>query len=121
MRGRIFSPWELFSMNCSPAILRTKRIRPWPRYTANPGKVPPPIELVPEIPKPLNAIVVRCLEIDKNKRYASATEILTDLELWLGPRAGTRIVVANKRPWARVPSGPQPEPRLSWPPELSLF
>src|SRR6267154_25770 len=69
-------------------------------YKRTREKVPPPIELVPEIPKPLNAIVVRCLEIDKNKRYASATEILTDLELWLGPRAGTRIVVANKRPWA---------------------
>src|SRR5712664_55110 len=38
--------------------------------------------------------------IDKDKRYASATEILTDLELWLGPRPGTRIVAANKRPWA---------------------
>jgi tetratricopeptide (TPR) repeat protein/predicted Ser/Thr protein kinase len=69
-------------------------------YKRTREKVPPPIELVPETPKPLNAIVVRCLEIDKNKRYASATEILTDLELWLGPRAGTRIVVANKRPWA---------------------
>src|SRR5258708_687245 len=69
-------------------------------YKRTREKVPPPIELVPEIPKPLNAIVVRCLEIDKNKRYASATEILTDLELWLGPRAGTRIVIANKRPLA---------------------
>jgi len=69
-------------------------------YKRTREKVPPPIELVPETPKPLNAIVVRCLEIDKNKRYASATEILTDLELWLGPRAGTRIMVANKRPWA---------------------
>ncbi len=63
-------------------------------------KVPPPIELVPETPKPLNAIAVRCLEIDREKRYASATEILADLEVWLGPRAGTRILAQNKRPWA---------------------
>jgi eukaryotic-like serine/threonine-protein kinase len=69
-------------------------------YKRTREKVPPPIEVVPETPKPLNAIAVRCLEIDKDKRYASATEILADLELWLGPRAGTRIVVANKRPWA---------------------
>src|SRR6267154_4473364 len=34
-------------------------------YKRTREKVPPPIELVPEIPKPLNAIVVRCLEIDK--------------------------------------------------------
>jgi len=62
-------------------------------------KVPPPIELVPETPKPLNAIAVRCLEIDKEKRYASVTEILADLELWLWARGGTRIT-ADKRPWA---------------------
>lgn len=69
-------------------------------YKRTREKAPPPIELVPETPKALNAIAVRCLEIDKDKRYASATEILADLELWLGPRAGTRIVVDNRRPWA---------------------
>src|ERR1700722_11047626 len=69
-------------------------------YKRTREKVPPPIELVPETPKPLNAIAMRCLEIDKDKRYARATEILSDLELYLGPRAGTRIVVDNKRPWA---------------------
>ncbi len=69
-------------------------------YKRTREKVPPPIELVPETPKPLNAIAVRCLEIDKDKRYASATEILADLEVWLGPRAGTRIAVDNKRPRA---------------------
>jgi tetratricopeptide (TPR) repeat protein len=68
-------------------------------YKRTREKVPPPIELVPETPKLLNAIAVRCLEIDKEKRYASVTEILADLELWLGARAGTRIT-ADKRPWA---------------------
>ncbi len=69
-------------------------------YKRTREKVPPPIELVPETPKPLNDIAVRCLEIDKEKRYASAAEILTDLELWLGPRGGTRISTDHKRPWA---------------------
>jgi eukaryotic-like serine/threonine-protein kinase len=69
-------------------------------YKRTREKVPPPIELAPKIPKALNAIVMRCLEIDKDKRYASATEILADLELWLGPRAGTRMLVDKKRPWA---------------------
>ncbi len=69
-------------------------------YKRTRERVPPPVELVPETPKPLNAIAVRCLEIDKEKRYASAAEILADLEVWLGPRAGTRILVQNKRPWA---------------------
>src|SRR5712675_2240267 len=69
-------------------------------YKRTRERVPPPVELVPETPKPLNAIAVRCLEIDKERRYASAAEILADLEVWLGPRAGTRILVQNKRPWA---------------------
>jgi tetratricopeptide (TPR) repeat protein len=69
-------------------------------YKRTRERVPPPVELVPETPKPLNAIAVRCLEIDKEKRYASAAEILADLEVWLGPRAGTHILVQNKRPWA---------------------
>jgi tetratricopeptide (TPR) repeat protein/predicted Ser/Thr protein kinase len=72
-------------------------------YKRTREKVPPPIELVPETPRALNAIAVRCLEIDKDKRYASATEIIADLELWLGPRAGTRIAAKKDRPWgARV-------------------
>ncbi len=40
----------------------------------------PPIELDNEIPKFMNGIVVRCLEIDPQRRYASAQEILRDLE-----------------------------------------
>jgi tetratricopeptide (TPR) repeat protein/predicted Ser/Thr protein kinase len=62
--------------------------------------VRPPIELAPEIPKPLSDIAVHCLEIDKDKRYASATEILRDLETWAGTRLGTRVTIAGKRPLA---------------------
>lgn len=49
----------------------------------------PPIELSPDIPRVLSDIVVRCLEIDREKRYTSATEILQDLEIWQGTRPGT--------------------------------
>jgi serine/threonine protein kinase/tetratricopeptide (TPR) repeat protein len=40
----------------------------------------PPIKLDPAIPKFVNDIVVRCLEIDPQRRYASAREIMQDLE-----------------------------------------
>src|SRR5262249_17911699 len=50
---------------------------------------PPPIEKDPSIPRPLSNIVVRCLQIEKEKRYASATEVLQDLAVYQGTRAGT--------------------------------
>lgn len=59
--------------------------------------VRPPIELVPEIPKQLNDIAVRCLEIDKENRYTSATEVLGDLETWAGTRLGTRVIVGPEK------------------------
>ena len=37
-------------------------------------------------------IVSRCLELDPNKRLASAQEIVQEIELWQGPGAGTRVV-----------------------------
>jgi len=48
----------------------------------------PPVKLDPAIPKFMNDIVVRCLEIDPQRRYASAQEILRDLEARHGPRKG---------------------------------
>jgi serine/threonine protein kinase/tetratricopeptide (TPR) repeat protein len=48
----------------------------------------PPVKLDPAIPKFINDIVVRCLEIDPQHRYASAQEILRDLEARHGPRKG---------------------------------
>ena len=50
---------------------------------------PPPVQKDPSIPRPLNNIVVRCLQIDKEKRYTSATEILQDLAVFQGTRAGS--------------------------------
>jgi eukaryotic-like serine/threonine-protein kinase len=52
----------------------------------------PPVELDQGIPRALSDIVVRCLQIDKEKRYASATEILQDLATWEAPRAGTTVL-----------------------------
>ena len=69
-------------------------------YKRTTEHVRPPIELAPEIPKPLNEIAVHCLEIDKNKRYASAAEVLRDLETWAGTRFETRVIIAGKRPVA---------------------
>jgi len=40
----------------------------------------PPAKLDPAIPKFVNDVVVRCLEIDPQRRYASAQEIVHDLE-----------------------------------------
>jgi len=66
-------------------------------YKRTTEHVRPPIEIAPEIPKALSEIVVQCLEIDKDKRYASATEILRDLEPWVGTLPGTSPSRTGKR------------------------
>jgi tetratricopeptide (TPR) repeat protein/predicted Ser/Thr protein kinase len=48
----------------------------------------PPAKLDPTIPKYVNDIVVRCLEIDPQRRYGSAQEIAQDLEARHRTRAG---------------------------------
>jgi tetratricopeptide (TPR) repeat protein/predicted Ser/Thr protein kinase len=48
------------------------------------------------IPRPLCEIVRRCLEIDPEKRFASATELLLEIETWRGPQAGTRVLVPGR-------------------------
>jgi len=50
-------------------------------------KAKPPIEIEPTIPKPLNDIVVKALELDLKDRFASAREMANQLEIWLGPSA----------------------------------
>src|SRR5271165_3927754 len=49
-------------------------------------------ELDKTIPKPLSDIVRKCLEIDPQKRFASAEDLLHQIEIWQGPAAGTRVV-----------------------------
>ena len=48
----------------------------------------PPVKLDPAIPKYLNDVVVKCLEIDRKDRYQKASEIAADLEAHHAPRAG---------------------------------
>ncbi|HKV23660.1 MAG TPA: protein kinase [Candidatus Acidoferrum sp.] len=52
----------------------------------------PLAELDKSIPQPLSDIVRKCLEIDPQKRFANAAELLEQIELWRGPAAGTRVV-----------------------------
>jgi eukaryotic-like serine/threonine-protein kinase len=52
-------------------------------------------ELDRSIPKALSDIVRKCLEIDPQKRYASAGDLLRQIELWQGPGAGTRVVTLS--------------------------
>ncbi len=49
-------------------------------------QIKPPLEADPHIPRPLNDIVVRCLQLEPAKRYQLADQIVHDLELWLGIR-----------------------------------
>ncbi len=57
----------------------------------------PLAELDPTIPRFLNDVVVRCLEIDAQVRYQSALEILQDLEARRGPRASTAVPLSQPR------------------------
>jgi eukaryotic-like serine/threonine-protein kinase len=61
----------------------------WKR-TTEPAR--PVEELDKAIPQPLSDIVEKCLEIDPQKRFASASEVLQEIEIWQGPQAGTRVV-----------------------------
>ena len=54
--------------------------------------VTPPAQLEPSLPAAVNAIVVKALEIEPAKRFASAQEMAGQLEVWLGPSAGSSTV-----------------------------
>lgn len=51
----------------------------------------PPAELDPTIPRFVNDVVMRCLEIDPQRRYQGAAEILHDLEARQAPRRTVTI------------------------------
>jgi len=72
-------------------------------YKRTTEQVRPPIQVAPKIPKPLSDIAVHCLEIDKDKRYANAAEIVADLEAWAGGTLGTRVILQGKRSrWEKI-------------------
>src|SRR6266581_3260506 len=50
-------------------------------------------ELDKTIPPSVSEIVRRCLEIDPQKRFASAAELLQQVEAWQGPKAGTHVSI----------------------------
>ncbi len=55
------------------------------------------------IPGALTAVVSKCLERDPNLRYASAAEMLRDLDAWQGNRAGATLGFhANVKPWGQT-------------------
>jgi eukaryotic-like serine/threonine-protein kinase len=64
--------------------------RLWKR-TSEPAR--PLGELDQTIPPRLCEIVRKCLELDPQKRYASASELLEQIEIWQGPSAGTRVIL----------------------------
>jgi tetratricopeptide (TPR) repeat protein/predicted Ser/Thr protein kinase len=60
----------------------------------------PPIEKDPQLPRPLNDIVMKCLQIEPAQRYQKVSELIEELELWLGLRT-----VAKRGPWKVIASG----------------
>jgi eukaryotic-like serine/threonine-protein kinase len=51
-------------------------------------KATPPVVVDPTLPQELSSIVVKALELEPEKRFASAREMAQQLEIWLGPSAG---------------------------------
>ncbi|MGC2325108.1 MAG: tetratricopeptide repeat protein [Candidatus Sulfotelmatobacter sp.] len=55
------------------------------------------------IPRPLSNVVSKCLERDPNLRYASAADLLRDLEAWQSNRAAATLGFQPAvEPWART-------------------
>jgi eukaryotic-like serine/threonine-protein kinase len=62
----------------------------WKRMTE---KVTPPAVVDPTLPQELSDIVVKALEIEPEKRFASAREMAQQLEAWLGPSEGSSTII----------------------------
>ncbi|MGC2527846.1 MAG: protein kinase [Candidatus Acidiferrum sp.] len=90
-RSDLFSLGIIFYEMLSSAVpfdADTTMGKLWKR-TNEPAR--PLAELDKTIPQPLCDIVRKCLEIDPQKRFASAAELLGQIETWRGPSAGTRV------------------------------
>src|SRR5215469_15746080 len=61
-------------------------------------KAKPPMEVDPGVPKALNDIVMKALEMEPENRWASAREMAEQLEIWLGPSAGTSVIFVPAKP-----------------------
>src|SRR6266702_1039877 len=73
----------------SPFYSETPLATLWKRMQE---KAKPLCEVDPSIPKPLSDIVAKAMEIEPAERYASAAEMAQQLEIWLGPSAGTSVI-----------------------------
>ncbi|MFZ0319277.1 MAG: protein kinase [Candidatus Sulfotelmatobacter sp.] len=49
-------------------------------------QMPSPIEADPQVPRALNDIITRCIQLKPADRYASIDALIVDLETWLGIR-----------------------------------
>jgi eukaryotic-like serine/threonine-protein kinase len=49
-------------------------------------QIPSPIEADPQMPRALNDIITRCIQLDPAERYQSMEALIQDLETWLGIR-----------------------------------
>ena len=78
----------------APFEAETTMAKLWKR-TTDPAR--PITELDNSIPPPLAQIVDTCLQIDPNKRFANAEEIVQRIETWQGPGADTRVVPGEYR------------------------
>src|SRR6266700_6903652 len=61
----------------------------WKRLQEKPK---PPVDVDPTIPKPLNDIVMKALEVEPEDRWARAREMAQQLEIWLGPSADSSTI-----------------------------
>ena len=73
----------------SPFYSETPLATLWKRMQE---KAKPLREVDPSIPKPLSDIVAKAMEIEPADRFASAGEMAQQLEIWLGPSAGTSVI-----------------------------
>ena len=58
--------------------------------------ITPPQEIEPKVPPELAAIAMTALTRDRSKRYASALDLIRDVEAW---RSGARVEVYRYTPW----------------------
>jgi serine/threonine protein kinase/tetratricopeptide (TPR) repeat protein len=73
----------------SPYYSDTSLASLWKRMTE---KVTPPVVVDPTLPQELSDIVAKALEIEPKNRFASAREMAQQLEIWLGPSAGSETI-----------------------------
>lgn len=67
------------------------------RRTSEPAR--PLAEINNSIPPALSEIVRKCLEIDPARRYASATEVLQEIDLWRSRQSGVRLPSVASGAW----------------------